>query len=132
MNATTATTRVIQRVRTRGSHNVFDVQISRPSRWANPWTAKPSRFGLVPEIAVRTTQAAVRNYARWIARYAIARNPMFRDPPTVEEIREALRGKILACWCKRDSGGKALEPCHGDVLAAICDCDDDSWMELFF
>lgn len=34
-----------------------------------------------------------------------------------------LKGKVLACWCKKPNknipGDAAAQPCHGDVLAAI-------------
>lgn len=34
-------------------------------------------------------------------------------PPTIEEVRSALRGKSLACWCPVD------QPCHAAVLLEI-------------
>ena len=33
--------------------------------------------------------------------------------PSIAEIREALDGKDLACWCPLD------QPCHADVLLSI-------------
>ncbi len=37
---------------------------------------------------------------------------------TVKHIRQELRGKNLACWCKPG------EPCHADVLLAIANGSD--------
>lgn len=34
-------------------------------------------------------------------------------PPTIEDIREKLRGRDLACWCKPG------EPCHADILLEL-------------
>lgn len=37
--------------------------------------------------------------------------------PTVQEIRQALRGRDLACWCPLD------QPCHADVLLHIANSE---------
>jgi hypothetical protein len=76
------------------------------SRWANPWTVK----------AVGR-ERAVELYARWIAGdpEAAALLPPGRwHKPTPTEIREALAGRMLACWC-------TTKPCHGDVLLEIAE-----------
>lgn len=48
--------------------------------------------------------------------------PLLADLP-------ALRGKPLACWCRRD-GESATEAnaCHGDVLLSILADFDDDWL----
>lgn len=66
------------------------VNVARPGPWGNPWTAANSG-GVHPAL-----------------RYACETAPFF-----VLKIRAELRGKNLACWCKKG------EPCHGDVLLAI-------------
>jgi hypothetical protein len=38
--------------------------------------------------------------------------------PTVQEIRQALRGRDLACWCPLD------QPCHADVLLQIANSEE--------
>jgi hypothetical protein len=44
-------------------------------------------------------------------------------PELVAKAKVELRGKVLACWCKKHNkyvkGAESLQPCHGDILAAI-------------
>ncbi|MHC4511051.1 MAG: DUF4326 domain-containing protein [Planctomycetota bacterium] len=39
---------------------------------------------------------------------------LYSRPELMERARKELIGKILVCWC-------APKPCHGDILAALCD-----------
>jgi hypothetical protein len=76
------------------------------SRWANPFSW--CDYG---------RDKALDLYTRWIGgdADAAALVPAGKwHRPTVEEIRQELRGCVLACWC-------APERCHGHVLAAIAD-----------
>lgn len=70
------------------------VNVSRPSRWGNPFAAAKMPGG-APEAVARFRQE-------------IASDPLFR-----ERARAALRDKNLACWCAPD------QPCHADVLLEI-------------
>ena len=75
--------------------------------WANPWNWK-----------IVGRDRAIALYARWIAGDAEAASllpPGRWHKPTPQEIRNELRGQVLACWCDE------LLPCHGHVLAAIAD-----------
>jgi hypothetical protein len=74
------------------------VNVARPSRWGNPF-----RVGApgVPDVPT-----AVASYRRALE----AGDPRI---PAREEIRAALRGKDLACWCALDG------PCHADVLLDV-------------
>jgi uncharacterized protein DUF4326 len=69
------------------------VVVTRPTKWGNP---HPLALGR-PE--------AVRRY----------REDLFagRLAVTVEDVRQELRGRDLACYCPLD------EPCHADVLLAV-------------
>jgi hypothetical protein len=67
------------------------VYVGRPSRWGNPY-----RVGVHG-----TAEACVRLF---VLRYA--ENAVYRA-----EVRLALAGKDLACWCPLDG-----QPCHADVL----------------
>lgn len=71
----------------------YDVSISRPSKWGNPF-----RIGVHG-----TRQEVIQKYAAWIA----------TQPDLLAALPE-LAGKRLGCWCKP-------EPCHGDVLALLAD-----------
>lgn len=83
-----------------------DVYIGRPisrggwdlpaSKWANPF----------PVVKCGTAEEAVRRFEEYIK----------TKPELLSSLHE-LKGKVLGCWCK-------LGPCHGDVLAALCNAED--------
>ncbi|HVM95057.1 MAG TPA: DUF4326 domain-containing protein [Candidatus Acidoferrales bacterium] len=75
----------------------FDVFIGRPTEWANPFHI--GRDGNRNQVVVK--------YCRHIV----------RSPGLLREVW-TLRGKALGCRC-------APLPCHGDVLAALANVDDD-------
>ena len=77
------------------------LKIDRTTRWGNPFT--PSECGSVA--------VAVSNHAKWMRGELLA--PDGREPPTHGEIKQALRGHNLACWCAMDG------PCHADLLLKI-------------
>lgn len=84
----------------------YDVYIGRPSKWGNPFThLKHSRGGL---IHVATRKLAVIGYKIYLR----------KRPDLVRAAVAELKGKVLGCWCKPLS-------CHGDILAAIADSEDD-------
>ena len=66
------------------------VVVSRPSRWGNPFPVGPDR----------SAAEAVARYRRWIE-------------PQVDEVRAALAGRDLCCWCPLGA------PCHADVLLEL-------------
>ena len=49
-------------------------------------------------------QTVIDRYVTWL----------YRQPALMQRARHELVGRVLGCWC-------APEPCHGDVLARICD-----------
>jgi hypothetical protein len=76
------------------------VYVGRPSRFGNPWPiGGPGPDG-----------RSFRTAAEAIAAYEEAMGTIV---PSRDEIREVLRGKDLACWCRLD------QPCHADVLMKI-------------
>jgi hypothetical protein len=77
------------------------VKIDRTTRWGNPFT--PQECGSIA--------AAVAKHAAWMKGEIAA--PDARVPPTPAEIRTALRGRHLACWCALDG------PCHAELLLKI-------------
>jgi hypothetical protein len=77
------------------------VKIDRTTRWGNPFA--PADSGSVAQ--------AVKNHAAWMAGELAA--PDGRTPPPADEIRAALRGRNLACWCALDG------PCHADLMLKI-------------
>lgn len=81
------------------------VKIDRTTRWGNPFT--PQEHGSIA--------AAVALYGQWMVGSAAA--PDGKLPPAADDIRQALRGKNLACWCPLDG------PCHADMLLKIANDD---------
>jgi hypothetical protein len=83
------------------------VYVARPSKWGNPF-----RVGMYREY---THANAVSDYERWLKRDLSIRSAenTYGKPPTRKEIRSALRGKHLACWCD------PKYRCHADVLLRI-------------
>jgi hypothetical protein len=82
--------------------------VARPGHWGNPFTIADvaEELGLDKDAA---QAEAVARHGRWM-RGELA-GP--RTPPTRAEIREALSGKNLACWCRAGS------PCHVDNLLVL-------------
>lgn len=87
------------------------VYVGRPTRWGNLWRVGRADCGcrsagecthgrfFAPDAA-----AAVECYRQWLAAW---------KPRSLDELRQALRGKNLACWCPLD------QPCHADVLLEL-------------
>jgi len=78
----------------------YDVYIGRPSKWGNPFAHFP---GTLAVYQVKTRDEAIASYRAWI----------LNQPELLAQLGE-LRGKTLGCWC-------SPLPCHGDVLAELCD-----------
>lgn len=82
------------------------VKVDRSTRWGNPWpVGDEGPLGRTAPDA----EGAVGFFR------AMLRDPEMRAAagyPSDAEIRDALRGKNLACWC-------AWPHCHADVLLEI-------------
>lgn len=98
----------------------FAVVVSRPSKWGNPY--KVARCGQqwgvydrdlpgAAPIQVHPDRASAVLAA--IERYRVAIDRGQGNVPWPSEIRLALRGQDLACWCAPG------QPCHADVLLAL-------------
>lgn len=78
----------------------YDVYIGRPSKWGNPF-----------KIGVHgNREEVVKKYRMWLDGEISA--PNGSTPPTRDEIRRELKGKVLGCWCRP-------KLCHGDVIVDI-------------
>lgn len=92
----------------RGINGLPAQSVARPGPWGNPFIidAVAREAGLDR----RAAQAeAVARHARWLRGEIEADRPR----PGISDIRTALAGKNLACWCPRGT------PCHVDTLLAI-------------
>ncbi|MBB4051992.1 hypothetical protein GGR20_001634 [Devosia subaequoris] len=82
--------------------------VARPGLWGNPFTIA----GVMAETGLGKEAAqaeAVARHARWLGGEIEADRPR----PPQAEIRAALGGKNLACWCR------AGTPCHVETLLAL-------------
>lgn len=116
------------------------VKVDRSTKWGNPFDFRRSEFcwaalsfGCRGDAAGRQ-EASVRAFRDWIdppkgrQTLMMERQPKMVGPggevplgplikagaaPSRQAIRDALRGKHLACWCQLDG------PCHADVLLEL-------------
>jgi len=110
--------RRIQRRRTRGWRMPDNtVYVGRPGKWGNPWSVAEwhSLLNTLPYDDARAV-AADCFYSAMVDRvsdpdYLEHEHPGFYPP--LDQIRDELAGKNLACWCPED------QPCHGDTLLKI-------------
>ncbi len=92
----------IQRKRTRGWRMPPNAKyVGRPSKWGNPYSIKG-----------HGRERALELYRDWLA------NEIEIAPDNLVEIRNELKGKNLACWCKLD------QPCHADILLELANNDN--------
>lgn len=94
------------------------IQLSRRKGWRKPENtvvvARPTKWGNPFPIAEYGRPRAIAAFR------AMLDDPAQRDAlgyPDLEQIRAALAGKNLACWCPLD------QPCHGDVLLEVANRD---------
>lgn len=76
-------------------------KVDRSTMWGNRW--KIGVWSNTLGRNVETTQEAVDLY----------RQLMWVEPHMIAWVRENLRGRNLACWCRIG------DPCHADVLLEI-------------
>lgn len=86
------------------------VDVSRPTRWQNPFPV--ARYGLDLALALHRRWLQGDPLAVAEARAAGCRLRMFGEP-LVRAARMHLRERVLACWCPLD------QRCHADLLLAV-------------
>ena len=106
------------------------VYVGRPTKWGNPWTVEEWRdhmarlhrsfSGLEPtrsELDYEARDIATTCfYSAMVDRLADPESEEHEHPgfyPPLQQIRDELAGKDLACWCPLD------QPCHADVLLKV-------------
>lgn len=117
------------------------VIVARPTRWGNPITA-PLVAWWAPEVpAAERLAFAAEEFGRFLGiddtpSCRVVQPPVMRwtayddalraarvetfTYPTRDEIRAALAGRDLACWCPLD------QPCHADVLLELANEPHDA------
>jgi len=108
----------VQRKRTRGynmqaasPNGLPVVYVGRPTKFGNPFSWREEMIAGMNEEQAKI--CAYETYKWWIE----ANDPEEETPPTTQEIKDALRGKNLACWCE------VGDYCHADVLLEIANAD---------
>ncbi|TAK59558.1 DUF4326 domain-containing protein [Methylobacter sp.] len=79
----------------------YDVLITRPGPWGNPWSHLP---WWPPHMRTKTRRDSIEKFRRYL----------LSNPDLIEKGRRYLKGKVLGCVCRP-------EECHGDVWAEVLD-----------
>lgn len=91
------------------------VIVDRSTKWGNPFVIHGDGFRMAPEVAVDCFRRLLNESGAWCP-IPVHKWPVGKVPSrftTVDDVRNELRGKDLACWCKPG------DPCHADVLLEI-------------
>ena len=106
----------IQRKRTEGWQMPPDtIYVGRPSKWGNPFHTHydvPGGYPMEPQMAIDAYRQMLLDEGGVMAN-GDAHSRRLGPIITVEDVRQELRGKDLACWCP------VGQPCHGDVLLEV-------------
>lgn len=91
------------------------VSVARPGPWGNPYRAIRRSDGWRVECSPRHDPAFKPRFAESERAALEVVCALYRDwvEPHAGVIRDALRGKSLACWCPPG------QPCHADVLLEL-------------
>jgi hypothetical protein len=92
------------------------IQLRRSKGWRKPEgavvVARPSRWGNPHRIDAPTVAAHRVSVDAYRADLLAGRLEV-----TVDDVRQELAGRDLACWCRADL------PCHADVLLEVANAD---------
>jgi len=80
------------------------VKVDRSTRYGNPFR--------VGDPGIADVRASIKCFEQALRNGELTRGKV-DSPFDPEHLRDALRGKNLACWCPLDA------PCHADVLLQI-------------
>jgi hypothetical protein len=96
------------------------VVVSRPSRWGNPyrWQNVPATHEVDGE-TFAVSDVERRRWAVLFFRAQIEDGMGILPAPSMEEVRNELAGKDLACWCPLTQPDGRPMPCHADVLLEL-------------
>jgi hypothetical protein len=112
------------------------VSVARPTRWGNPfvpvrqdgeWRLPASNLS-VPAFCDDREDARLLAVSMFYRHLAIRRRPPpgwvdLIGYPSDDEVRSALAGKDLGCWCRLDAPGLELKGFDGGTLNASCHAD---------
>lgn len=86
-------------------------RVTRPGRWGNPFAIADiaAKYRLDPDAAQAKAMGLCTQWLQGTLDPNLSPGP----PPSRTEIRAALGGHNLACWCRPDT------PCHAEVLIEL-------------
>lgn len=96
------------------------VKVDRTTKWGNPFVKHGDGVAMEQGMAVYLFRNLITKQRAWLPvpkpwpKGKIPAGP----PTTVDDVRNELRGKNLACWCKPGT------PCHADVLLELANWSD--------
>jgi len=106
----------IQRKRTKGWRMPTGaVYVGRPTRWGNPFQVGDpltKHFSGASRL-----DGVIRDARHAVDLYSLHTGAMGNYELDDDEVRDALAGRDLVCWCPLD------QPCHADVLLEIANGD---------
>jgi hypothetical protein len=113
------------------------VVVGRPSRWGNPFVPQqqnaewrlPAPNLSIPAFCEDRKDARRLAVSMFYRHLAIRRRPPpgwvdLIGYPSDDQIRSALAGKDLACWCPLEDGHGNPVPCHADVLLELANAPE--------
>jgi hypothetical protein len=98
------------------------VNVARPTRWGNPYSVGlwTSYCFILVDARNRAVHASCAERAPLITEAVkLFRDELMDSPGRLAEVRDALVGKNLACWCASPS------PCHADVLIELANASTE-------
>ena len=118
----------IQRKRTKGWRMPEGaVYVGRPTKWGNPFGVHgdmsdryPDGYPMAPSVAVELFRMSAADGMWFSQPLPWPKGKIPARLTTIEEVREELRGKDLACWCPLD------QSCHADVLLEWANAGGDA------
>ena len=104
---------------------LYAVKVDRTTRWGNPYMAEEDPWGRWRAVDIRSDGLPQKHWTTKELALAFAvllfeneMNTRTLNLGYLDELRSALAGRNLACWCKPGT------PCHGDVLLRIANAPD--------
>jgi len=97
------------------------VYVGRPTKWGNPCTVENLSVILLGKDPATGRQTfggrspTAEDVVKWFRE--AAESPEVNLGWSLDELRAALRGKDLACWCPLGA------PCHADVLLELANAE---------
>jgi Domain of unknown function (DUF4326) len=89
------------------------INVSRPSRWGNPYKLGARKYLLNEAVARQAVVDAFRTSLEGgLLRF------------TVADVRRELRGRVLCCWCPLPAPGEP-DRCHAQILIEIANANPE-------